>query len=185
MATGTGGRKIAPLHRLLRLIDGISVTLNAAGTLSLFGLMILINADVIGRGLLDSPVAGTPEITRIAIVAIVYLQLSHALHSGRLTRSDLLSRALSVRPRIAAGFEIVVAAAGFVFMAVLSLRFVPEITAAWSSGRFYGTRGGVTIPLWPLNLIIAIGLGATALQFAAAILRQAERFRRALGAEAA
>src|SRR3546814_10323238 len=65
--------------------------MNACGTVWIFLLMILINSDIIGRELFESPVRGTTEILSISIVGIVFLQLGHTLMNGKITRSDMRS----------------------------------------------------------------------------------------------
>src|SRR3546814_4368408 len=64
--------------------------MNACGTVWIFLLMILINSDIIGRELFESPVRGTTEILSISIVGIVFLQLGHTLMNGKITRSDMV-----------------------------------------------------------------------------------------------
>jgi len=81
------------------------VLLNSIGTGWIFVLLILINADIIGRSLFNKPVRGVTEIVGMTIVAYVFLQLSHAIKVGRLTRSDIIlsrlrdSPSLSVRSK--------------------------------------------------------------------------------------
>ena len=157
-----------------RSLDGASALANAVGTLALLLVMVLVNADVVGRSFLDAPVRGTNEITRIAIVAIVYLQLSHALRAGRVTQSEVVLNLLDARaPRLARVSRTLVAALGAAFMALLFVYFVPEIASSFQRGRFFGTRGVFTIPLWPLNAMIALGAGLTTLQFARLALQAA------------
>src|SRR3546814_17731466 len=75
--------------------------MNACGTVWIFLLMILINSDIIGRELFESPVRGTTEILSISIVGIVFLQLGHTLMNGKITRSDMvIDNLLAFRPRI-------------------------------------------------------------------------------------
>ena len=61
---------------LRQLIDGITLALNVIGTAGIFLLMLLINADVLGRSLFDRPISGVPEIVSLSIVAIVFLQIA-------------------------------------------------------------------------------------------------------------
>ena len=70
------------------LVDYITSVLNIAGTLLIVGVMILVNSDVIGRGMFNAPISGVPEIVSMSIVAIVFLQVAQAFRKGRLTRSE-------------------------------------------------------------------------------------------------
>ena len=72
--------------------------LNALGTLWIVLLMLLINTDVLGRNLLNAPVRGVTELVSLSIVGIVFLQLADTLHSGRITRADVLLQSLERIP---------------------------------------------------------------------------------------
>ena len=69
---------------------GDNSALNIAGTLLIVAVMLLVNADVIGRGAFDAPVSGVPEMVSMSIVAIVFLQIAQTFRTGRLTRTELL-----------------------------------------------------------------------------------------------
>ena len=71
-----------------RVVDYITSVLNIIGTLLIVSVMILVNSDVIGRGLFNAPISGVPEIVSMSIVAIVFLQVAQAFRKGRLTRSE-------------------------------------------------------------------------------------------------
>jgi hypothetical protein len=62
--------------------------LNSVGSVWIFVLMVLINADAFGRTLFNAPINGVPEMIELSIVGIVFLQMGDALRNGRLTRSD-------------------------------------------------------------------------------------------------
>jgi len=140
--------------------------LNALGTLWIVALMLLINADVLGRNLLGSPVRGVTELVALSIVGIVFLQLADTLHSGRFTRADvLLDRLKRNRPVVAARLQAVFHLTGAVLMAVI-------LWAAWSPlvesiriREYVGAIGDFTAPVWPVRLIMLIGLTATLITF--------------------
>ena len=82
-------------------------TLNAIGTLWIVALMLLINSDVLGRELFNSPVRGVTELVSLSIVGIVFLQLADTLWSGRMTRADvLLDRLKRTTPALAAAQKV-------------------------------------------------------------------------------
>jgi len=76
---------------LLRIYQGILLFLNSLGTVWIFLLMLVIVTDVIGRTAFTRPLPGVPELVSLSIVAIVFLQLPHALRSGRITRVETFS----------------------------------------------------------------------------------------------
>lgn len=142
--------------------------MNAAGTVWIIGLMVLINADILGRGALNAPIAGTPELVSFSIVGIVFLQLAHTLRSGAMTRSDVLLNLLQRRaPRFRSGLLALFHLAGALLMFVIAWKYWPSVAHAWTSPErnFMGNPGFFTIPLWPLYVLVFLGIVATAVQF--------------------
>ncbi len=142
--------------------------MNAAGTVWILGLMVLINADIFGRGALNSPIAGTPELVSFSIVGIVFLQLAHTLRSGSMTRSDVLLNVLQRRaPRLRRGLLTLFHLAGGLLMFLIALKYWPSVAQAWQhpERNFMGNPGFFTIPQWPLFIMVFLGILATAIQF--------------------
>lgn len=142
--------------------------MNAAGTLWIIGLMVLINADIIGRGAFNAPLAGTAELVAFSIVGIVFLQLAHTLRSGSMTRSDVLlnvleRRAPKARLLLLSLFHLV----GGVLMFLIAWKYWPSVVQAWQhpERNFMGNPGFFTIPQWPLFILVFLGIVATAIQF--------------------
>jgi TRAP-type mannitol/chloroaromatic compound transport system permease small subunit len=154
----------APAGPFARLLGAM----NAIGTLWIIALMVLINADILGRSLLSKPIAGVPEFVAFSIVGIVFLQLAHTLRSGAMTRSDVL---LSVLERRAPAARLVLLGlfhlVGAVLLAIIAWKFWPSVAQAWQSPQrhFMGNPGFFTIPQWPLFALIFIGIVATSVQF--------------------
>ncbi len=140
--------------------------MNAVGTLWIFALMLLINADILARELLGAPLRGVAELVSLSIVGIVFLELPHALWRGRLTRNDALLRYVAARtPRLARGLESGFALAGaFVFL-LLTIAGVAFLEKAIQLGEYVGALGDFTVPTWPIRAIIVLGSAATALGF--------------------
>lgn len=142
--------------------------MNALGTLWIIVLMLLINADIIGRGGFHAPIAGVPELVAFSIVGIVFLQLAHTLKSGSMTRSDVL---LTVLERKAPRARLVLLALfhllGGVLLTLVAWKFWPSVESAWlhPERNFMGNPGFFTIPQWPLFALIFAGIAATAIQF--------------------
>ena len=152
--------------------------MNAIGTLWIVALMLLINSDVLGRNLFRAPVRGVTELVSLSIVGIVFLQLADTLHSGRFTRADvLLDRLKRKRPvaasRLQAAFHLV----GAALMAVI-------LWAAWSPlvesiriREYVGAIGDFTAPVWPVRLVMLVGLLATLVTFVLLALADLKRSR--------
>lgn len=140
--------------------------MNALGTIWIFALMILVNADIFGRDFLNAPIRGTTELTALSIVGIVFLQLAHTLWAGRLTRSDALLNVLMRKyPLIAHAMNAVFHFLGAVLMAIIVKASLPYFNKALEIDEYVGAIGDFTAPTWPIRLIILVGGTATTLQF--------------------
>jgi TRAP-type mannitol/chloroaromatic compound transport system permease small subunit len=140
--------------------------LNSIGTLWIFALMIVINLDVIGRTAFNSPLPGVLELVRLSIVGIVFIQLSHTLRAGRITRADNLLRLLQKRwPRIGYGLQAAFGLAGAALFTVLFHASYPFLLRSWASGEYAGIEGYITYPVWPVRLIILVGSICAGIQF--------------------
>lgn len=163
------------LHRLIR-------GLNALGTLWILALMLLINADVLGRDLFNAPVRGVTELVSLSIVGIVFLQLADTLHSGRFTRADvLLDRLKRNTPVGAALLQAAFHAVGACLMAVILWAAWAPLVESVRIREYVGAIGDFTAPVWPVRLIMLVGLAVTLLTFlflALADLRRAQALRR-------
>ncbi len=147
------------LHRL-------TAAMNAAGTLWILVLMVLINADVLGRDLFAAPIRGVAEVVSLSIVAIVFLQLADTLRTGRLTRSDALLGVLArTRPRLARLMRAAFHLAGAALLAVLAAASWPLLADSWATGEYLGAIGDFQARLWPMRALIVIGGACTSLTF--------------------
>ncbi|MBS4048363.1 MAG: TRAP transporter small permease [Alphaproteobacteria bacterium] len=140
--------------------------MNALGTVWIFLLMVLINTDILGRELFSAPVRGTTELLSLSIVGIVFLQLGHALMSGRMTRSDMvIENLLIARPRIGRALQGVFNLLGVAFLVIIFWGSLALFEEALEIGEYVGAAGDFTAPTWPIRLLILIGSAATGLQY--------------------
>ncbi|MGP1395722.1 MAG: TRAP transporter small permease subunit [Inquilinaceae bacterium] len=155
-----------PLGAVIGVVDRVTSVMNAAGTVWILALMLLINADVIGRGVLGRPINGVPEMVSLSIVGIVFLQLANTLRVGRLTRSETMLTAIARRwPRIAAVMDALFNLIGAAVMAVMVHAAFPIFLRAWQRGEFVGAVGNFTAPVWPIDLILLVGAAALGVTF--------------------
>ncbi|MBZ0139942.1 MAG: TRAP transporter small permease [Pseudorhodoplanes sp.] len=141
--------------------------LNAVGTSLIFLIMVFAMVDITGRILLNTPLAGVPELVTMSIVGVVFLQLPHAVGCGRLVRSDMLIGILNAgAPRTGAAFEALFNFIGVAVFGAVLLGAVPHFLDAYRHGYEFGTPGVFVFPQWPLRLAIVIGCAATIVQFA-------------------
>ncbi len=149
------------------------MVLNVIGTLLIVGLVVLISADVIGRGFFSSPISGVPEMVSLSIVAIVFLQAPEAFRMGRFTRSEAILNFLERRSkRLRAMLEVVFALAGLTVIGVLLNASTPFFIKSWNRDTFVGTVGDFIAPVWPVKLVILIGCAALIAQICLYFIRQ-------------
>ncbi len=140
--------------------------LNAAGSLLIVALVILINIEAFSRSFLNKPFEGVIELIEIGIVGIVFLQLADATRKKILTQSDGLFNALMARsPALGRGFGVAINLLGALFMALILYGSWPLLTEAWREGHYVGVQHVFTAPTWPIKLIIVIGSVMTMIQF--------------------
>lgn len=152
-----------------RILDAVTALLNAVGTLLIVGIMLAINSDVLGRALFGAPVHGVPEMVSLSIVAIVFLQVAHALRSGGLTRAEILLDRLP--PRLSHALDALFCLVGVWFCVILFNGLLPLFDRAWTRNVFVGAVGDFTAPIWPVRLIMLVGTVALGLQFLARAIR--------------
>ncbi|MBM3557100.1 MAG: TRAP transporter small permease [Alphaproteobacteria bacterium] len=140
--------------------------LNALGTFWIFALLVLINCDIFGRGALNSPIRGVPELVSLSIVGIVFLQLPHALRMGRWTRSDVfIGPLIARRPRLGHLLQGLFHLTGAVLLAIMAMAGWDLFDKAWREDLYVGAAGDFTAPEWPIRAITVIGTAACVVQF--------------------
>ncbi|MGE5145715.1 MAG: TRAP transporter small permease [Candidatus Eiseniibacteriota bacterium] len=147
-----------------RLVSG----LNVCASLLTLAIAVSIGADVLGRVLFRHPLYGIPEITKLSIVAIVWLQMAYTLHVRKHLRSDTLLGAFPSGWR--RGVMLVNAGAGAFVFGVIAYYGWPALTSAWLNGVFEGEEP-VRIPVWPVWAVLVGGAGLTAIEYGAQALQ--------------
>lgn len=144
----------------------LTQTLNALGTLWIVALMVMINTDVIGRDFFDAPVRGVTELVSLSIVGIVFLQLADTLATGRMTRADvLLDRLKRTTPWLSDALQALYHLAGAVLMAVILWAAWEPLVESIRIQEYVGAMGDFTAPVWPVRLIMLVGMAATLVTF--------------------
>lgn len=166
MAHADIGPRLAPGGPVDRWFGRFSSLLNASGTILIGFIMVVVNADVIGRFLFDRPITGVTEMVIMSIAAIVFLQFSDTLRHGRMIQADTLLRVLQPRWPAAChalqSFFHVVGAATF---GVILYATIPFLQRALDSGDAYGNPAVFAVPKWPVRVIMIVGCAAMLVQF--------------------
>jgi len=151
---------------LSSLLDRVLSSLNALGSLWIFFIMALVNADVIGRNMFLAPIDGVNEIIELSLIGIVFLQLGDATRHGRLTRSDgFFNFMLRRKPKVGRKMGVIFDLLGAFFMGLILWGSVPVLIEAWEGDFYEGQEGVFTVPVWPVNLVIVVGCSLTFLLF--------------------
>ncbi len=182
------------VHRLYKPFLTIATLANTIGTLVIFGLVAIMNVDVIARGLFHAPLKGVVEVVIFSLVLIVFLQLPDVVRHNRLTRSDgFLGLMDGKHPKFANILSRTIDLAACIFMALIAWTMWPEFTESFESCHFFsqpefgpaptgdflvdlsdafarceyfGTPGIFTAPWWPAKLAIVFSVTTCAIIFA-------------------
>ena len=165
--SGSSADEPAPAeeHGLRRQLGMVTGLMSNAGTLTIVIGMILVCGDVIARNVFNAPFFGVPELLKMTIIAIVFLQLPHAILHGRMIRSDVFLDLVAGKSRrwgrIVNGFHMV---CGALFLAAVIWGVWPQLIEAFKYNTFVGLWVGFRAPVWPIRTIIVVGalLGAVA-----------------------
>ena len=156
----------SPWDLVPRLFDWAIAGLNSVGTVWIFALMIIINWDLTGRVLFNSPLTGVAVIVQFSIVSIVFLQISHTLRAGRITRNEFIEARFSKRyPRAICILRAVFNIVGAVMFAVLFWQSYPLLTKSLRRDEYFGNEFVFTFPSWPTKVLILVGCAALVIQF--------------------
>ncbi|WP_372921604.1 TRAP transporter small permease [Roseovarius sp.] len=141
---------------------------NVVASLGILGIMLLICLDVIFRVFVNAPITGVPEIVKVGVVAIVWLQFGYALRAGQHLRSNLLFSALprGLR-RIVYGLNCLL---GIGVFALIVLYTYDDVLKAFQRGTFEGEHP-MRIPVWPVWAILVFGAGLMAVEYAIQLVR--------------
>lgn len=171
----------------------VAIVANTIGTMLIFALVAILNADVVARGILHDPINGVVELVIFSLALIVFLQLPDVVRSNRLTRSDgFLHLIHGFKPKVACNISRIIDLIAGVFMVLIAWTVWPEfvesyetcsffvapefgppltgdfmqdLSAAFGRCEYAGTPGIFTAPTWPVKLAIAFSVTLCAIIF--------------------
>lgn len=159
--TGTA-RAATAAAGLACAFDACLKAFNVSATLLVLGLMVLICADVIGRGVFGAPIVGVPEIVSAVVPIMLWLQVAYTLRIGQHVRASIGLRLMG--PGAARWVLVANAVAGLLLFGIIGYYAWGEFRLTWESGSWEG-GGAVRIPDWPVWLAVALGATCTGIQF--------------------
>ena len=155
------------------ITDRIATTANVVGSLVVLGLVLVVDTDVIARGLFNSPFRGAIEVVQFSMVLIVFLQLPDVARAGRLTRSDGLLIMLGDRyPRLVRFIQRCIDLLSAIVMALIFVAIWPDFWEMWETKDYFGIPGVFTAPWWPIKLTIVCSAALCFLIFLFKVLRK-------------
>lgn len=152
---------IRPFTALYKVLVTIS---NVAGMFGIVLMLAMIFVDICGRVFFNSPLAGVPELVRLMIVCIVFLQLSRTLELGQLIRSEGL---LALLPsRVTRVLEVIYSLVGAGALWVIFVYSWHPMLEALASHEVEAS-GLISVPVFPVRLIVLLGSGLVGIRFIA------------------
>ena len=149
---------------LNKLID----VLNAVGTVWVAIMMVLICSDIFGRALFNSPIIGVPEIVKVSVVGIVWLQMAYTLKIGAHLRSNIILDRLPVKWQHFV--EIIGCILGVLVFSLAVYTSWDVMIEGWRIKEFEGELP-VRVPVYPIRTIVLIGALLTMIQFVVIMVR--------------
>ncbi len=161
--------------RLSLAASGVAKVCNAIGTLVVLGLVLVVDYDVIARGLFNMPFRGTVEVVQFSMVLIVFLQLPDVVRVNRLTRSDgLLTLIAHKYPGVARTLRRIINAISATLMVLIAVAMWPEFLEMFETKDFFGIPGVFMAPWWPIKLTILLSAGLCSLIFVLKVILNSE-----------
>jgi len=136
-----------------RTFKGILVGLNYISVVMIFLMSLLVFSDVAGRFLFNHPIAGTTEIVKCSIIAIVFFGITYTLNQKRHIRTTIILDRLPVVYQ-----HILDLIASLFCLLIFSILIIFAWQAAWEAlmvREFDGVQ--VKVPVYPSRFIIVLG----------------------------
>ncbi len=151
-----------------RLFASLLALSNSVASLWVMALMLLITADVVGRGFFNMPIPGVPEIVKFSVVAMFWLQIAYTLRTGKHLRTTLL---LGVMPRwMQTSVLVVNCLLGIAIFGFIVWLGWGEMMVSYENDIFEGEHP-VRILVWPIWATLVFGAVLMALQYLLDVVR--------------
>ncbi|WP_161958547.1 TRAP transporter small permease subunit [Ornithinimicrobium cavernae] len=146
---------------LTKLLDNVSRYAAWLAGASILVLMLMTVADVAFRKSTGAGIPGTLEYTEVFLVASVYLGVAQSERTGMNVRTSVLTSRLN--PRHAQWLR--VAGGALCVVTLLALLYATGIRAVDSFQQSEFRFGLVHVTIWPVRIILLLGLVLYFLQF--------------------
>lgn len=164
METTLDAQRRVPGERILAAVLYTCAVI--AGIITLI-MSVHIAADVTARNLLTAPLPGTLEITQNwSMVLIVMLAMGYAERAGEHINATILTQYLDPVSRWWSDLIVKV----LMFLFVSALTYYSILAAIFAVQVEQIALGAITIPIWPVKIVLAIGFALFALQLLMSII---------------
>jgi TRAP-type C4-dicarboxylate transport system permease small subunit len=159
----------------MKAFSRVAACSNIVGTFWIILIMFIMTADVLGRLLFNSPLAGTPEIVKVSLVGIFFLQLGDTFWTGRIIRCDVFLLKMGAVTR--AVIDILSNLVGLAMFAILFAASLPPTIQVWKTLEYEG-EGALRVPIYPVRTLILLGSALTTVLFACRLIQDIAGLRR-------
>lgn len=162
--TTTDAERRVPGQRALSRVLYVCAVI--AGLVTLV-MALHIAADVSSRNLTGTPLSGTLEITQNwSMVLIVMLAMGYAEQIGEHINATILTQYLDPVSRWWSDLIVT----GLMFLFVSALTYYSITAAIFAVEVQQIALGAITIPIWPVKILLAIGFALFALQLLVSLI---------------
>ena len=167
---------ISGASKISLMANAIATGANVIGTLVVLALVVVVNFDVVARGVFSAPFLGAVEVVQFSMVLIVFLQLPDVVRVNRLTRSDGFLAVLgSRRPKTARLIGVFVDGIAAIFLGLIAFAIWPEFIEMFETKDYFGIPGVFTAPWWPIKLTIFLSAALCTLLFVLKVILPKEK----------
>ncbi|MFT7388187.1 MAG: C4-dicarboxylate transporter DctQ subunit [Candidatus Endobugula sp.] len=147
------------LSRSDRLLFKFESVFNLLGGTVIFAVVLLAVANVLGRKLLDLPVAGYIDWTEQSMAFFAFLGIAYCQREGGHIRMDILVG--SLRGRVLWISEFISTFIMLVMTLLLTYGSYVHFLRAWTNGD---SSFDIELPTWPAKLIVPVAFGLLSLR---------------------
>lgn len=150
------------IERIQKLVEKLAWIFFIGTVLAIFGLFLLIFADMTLRTAVGFSIEGAIEISEYILIAIGFLGLGYAQLTGNHVNVDVLL--LKLPPRTQRIIHIFILLALILFFIIMGHQIGEEAYTSWVNKEY---RSGTTllIPTWPPKFIAFLGTYVLVLSF--------------------
>ena len=152
---------MSAFQRACRAYGRLLQAFGLLAAVSIFIMLVLVVANVIGRYVFNAPITGAFEITESLLVVIIMLGLALTQYYDGHIRVTILTRRMPARwARLAKIATLLLGAVFFLWCAYASWKFALESYSF--KEQEWGT---ITFPLYPFKFVVFLGVVLLAVQF--------------------